>query len=102
MISSARTPIPHQIGEDPLLVGSRTRIASAGTATKAIRGRCSSAANKRRRCKVTRVSRARNRPGPVINMLTTPSSRGAASKSSGSLNTDVTLPGIFLPAGSQG
>jgi hypothetical protein len=41
------------------------------------------------------VSRARNRPRPVISMPSTPSSRNAAWKSSGSPNTDVTLPGIY-------
>jgi hypothetical protein len=39
MISPVRIPIPPQIGEAPPPIGSRTRTASAGTATKAIRGR---------------------------------------------------------------
>ncbi len=66
MISPARIPIPPQIGAGPLPIGNETRIRSAGTATKAIRDSCSSAADRRRRCSVTWVSRARNWPRPVI------------------------------------
>jgi hypothetical protein len=89
-----RQPNPPQIGAGPLPLGSETRIVSAGEATKAIRGRCSSVADSLRLCRATWVSRARNRPAPVTSRAGQPSSRMAAAKSSASLNTDVTLIGI--------
>ena len=81
MISPARIPIPPQIGAGRPSIGNETRIRSAGTATKAIRDSCSSAADRRRRCSLTWVSRARNWPRPVISRPRPPSSRKAASKS---------------------
>ncbi len=94
MISPAPNLTPPQISAGPLPLGNGTRIMSAGTATRATRGRCSSAADNRRRCKATRVSRARNAPGPVTSRPRQPSSRNATSKSSASLNTEATLLGI--------
>jgi hypothetical protein len=67
----------------------------SGTAMKAMRDSCSSKVDKRRRFSETRVNRARNWPRPVIHRQRQPSARNAASKSSGSLNTNVALPGIL-------
>ena len=75
MMSLARISIPPQIGGGPLPYGSTIRTMSAGTATRAIRGRYSSAAESRRRCKATWVSRARNAPPPVTRRPRQPSSR---------------------------
>jgi hypothetical protein len=94
IMSPARVSVPPQIGEGPLRFVSETRIMSWGTATKAIRGRYSSAAERRMRCRATWVSRARNAPGPVASRPRIPSSSKAAPNSSASLNTEVTLPGI--------
>lgn len=68
----------------------------AGTATKATRGRCSSAAETRRWCSTIWASRARNGPGAVTSSPVTPSGRNAASKSSGSLQTEMVLPEISV------
>src|SRR6266446_519414 len=93
MISPAPNLTPPQIGEGPLPLGSDTRIMSAGTATRATRGRCSSAADSRKRCSAIRVNRARNTPGPVTSRPKQPSARMAAAKSLASPNTEVTLRG---------
>ena len=95
LIPPAPILIPPEIGAGLLPLGSETRTTVGRRRDKrAIRGRCSSAADSRRRCSATWVSRALNSPCPVTSRPRPPSSRKAASKSSGSLNTDVTLPGI--------
>jgi hypothetical protein len=88
--------IPPQIGEGRSSIGNTTRIMSTGTTTKPTRDSCSSPTDRYKCCKVTWVSRARNWSCPVTSRLKTPSARSAASKSSSSLKTDVTLPDIFL------
>ena len=94
MISSAPSLTPPQNGANAAPRASATRIMPAGTSARAVRDRCSSAAESRRLCSATRVSRARNSPVPVPSRPTKPSSRKAISKFSTSLNTDVTLSGM--------
>jgi hypothetical protein len=85
---------PAQAGAIAFPIGNIIITASAGTATKAIRDDCSSAAERRMTFSATCVNRARNSPRPVIKKLRQPSTCIAAPKSSGSLNADVTLSGI--------
>jgi hypothetical protein len=87
---------PAQAGAIALPIGNIIITASAGTATKAIRDDCSSAADRRMAFNPTWVNRARNSPGPVIKKLRQPSACIAAPKSSGSLNADETLSGISV------
>ena len=63
---------------------------------KAMRGKCSSTAEMQISSSEIWVSRARNWPRAVTNMLRTPSFRSAVSKSSGSLNADVTVLGMSV------
>ncbi len=95
MISPARIPIPPQTSAIPLRIGNNIKTMLAGTAMNATRASCSSTADSRKRCSVSCVSLARNWPRPAISRPRQPSSCKAAAKSSGSLNSDVTLPGIF-------
>jgi hypothetical protein len=67
---------PAQIGAGWSPIGNTTTIMFA-TATNAIRDSCSSPADRRKCCKVTWVSRARNWPGLVTSSLKTPSARSA-------------------------
>ena len=96
MSSPVFTPVPPKTGVGALPIEKNIKTVSIGAAMKAMRGKCSSTAEMQISSSEIWVSRARNWPRAVTNMLRTPSFRSAVSKSSGSLNADVTVLGMSV------